>query len=85
MSLESLVIWLFIGGIAGWLAGEIWKGSGFGLVGNILVGIVGSAIASFLLNNVGFSIASGIPGAIINAVIGAVLAMFAISLVKRAT
>ncbi|MEO6076969.1 MAG: GlsB/YeaQ/YmgE family stress response membrane protein, partial [Dokdonella sp.] len=56
MSVESLIIWLLIGAIAGWLAGLIVKGHGFGLVGNIIVGIVGAFLAGLLLPMLGLSI-----------------------------
>ena len=46
---ESLIAWLIVGAIAGWLAGLIVKGFGFGLVGNIVVGIIGAVIAGWLL------------------------------------
>ena len=46
--IESLIVWLIIGAIAGWLAGLIVKGFGFGLIGNIVVGIVGAVIAGWL-------------------------------------
>ena len=49
MGIESLIVWLIVGGVAGWLAGLIVKGYGFGLIGNIVVGIVGAFIAGWLL------------------------------------
>ncbi len=82
--IETLVIWLAIGAIAGFLAGNIWKGAGFGLVGNILVGIVGAVVAGWLLPRLGISIGSGIVATIINAVIGALIVMFGLSLMKKA-
>ena len=81
--IEALVIWLIIGAIAGWLAGQIMTGGGFGLVGNIIVGIVGAFVAGWLLPRIGIYIGGGIIGDIINAVIGAVIVLFAISLIKR--
>jgi uncharacterized membrane protein YeaQ/YmgE (transglycosylase-associated protein family) len=72
-----------IGAIAGWLAGVIMKGYGFGLIGNIVVGIVGAVIAGYLLPRLGIYIGGGIIGAIINALIGAVILLFVIGLVKR--
>ena len=58
--IESLVIWLIIGAIAGWLAGLIVKGYGLGLVGNIVVGIIGAIIAGWLLPMIGFVLVGGI-------------------------
>jgi uncharacterized membrane protein YeaQ/YmgE (transglycosylase-associated protein family) len=83
MTLEGLIILLIVGAIAGWLAGVIMKGYGFGLIGNIAVGIVGAVIGGWLLPRVGIVIGGGIVGAIINALIGAVILLFVIGLVKR--
>ena len=84
MAVESLVVFLLIGAIAGWLAGQIMHGFGFGLVGNIVVGILGAFLAGWLLPTVGVSIASGIVGAILHATIGAVVLLAVIGLLKRA-
>ena len=73
MGIESLIVFLLIGAIAGWLAGLIVKGYGFGLLGNIVVGIVGAFLAGLLLPKIGVSIGAGIVGAIIHATIGAVI------------
>jgi uncharacterized membrane protein YeaQ/YmgE (transglycosylase-associated protein family) len=83
MDIQGLIIWLVIGAVAGWLAGQIWKGSGFGLVGNIIVGIIGSLIAGWLLPRIGVYIGGNVVGDVINAVIGAIIALFVIGLVKR--
>jgi len=82
MGIESLLIFLLVGAIAGWLAGKIVKGYGFGLVGNIVVGIVGAFVAGYLFPALGFSIGSGIIGGIISATIGAVVLLFLIKIVK---
>ncbi len=84
MEIESLVIFLLIGAVAGWLAGVIMKGFGFGLIGNIIVGIVGAFIAGLILPRLGINVGGGIVGSIIHATIGAVLLLFVIRLVKRA-
>ena len=84
MGIESLIVFLIIGAIAGWLAGLIVKGFGFGLLGNIVVGIVGAIIAGWLLPRIGLIIGGGIIADIINAVIGAVILLLIIRLVKRA-
>ena len=73
-----------LGAIAGWLAGLIMKGYGFGLIGNIVVGIIGAVIAGWLLPRIGFVLVGGIVAAIINAVIGAVILLFVIGLFKKA-
>jgi uncharacterized membrane protein YeaQ/YmgE (transglycosylase-associated protein family) len=82
MDPQTLIIWLVIGGIAGWLAGQIMTGFGFGPVGNIVLGIVGAVVAGWLFPR--FWPMGGIPGAIIHAAIGAVIVLFVIGLVKRA-
>jgi uncharacterized membrane protein YeaQ/YmgE (transglycosylase-associated protein family) len=84
MTLESLLIFLLIGAIAGWLAGLIVKGFGFGLVGNIVVGIVGALIAGLLLPAIGFGPGVGILAAIVHATLGAVLLLILIRVLKRA-
>ena len=83
MVLESLIIVLLVGAVAGWLAGLIVKGFGYGLLGNIVIGIVGAFVAGLLLPRVGLNIGSGIAAAIIHATIGAVILLFLIRLIKR--
>ena len=73
---------IFRGAIAGWLSGQIMRGGGFGLVGDIIVGDVGAAIAGFLLPRLGIDIGGNIVGAIINALIGACLLLFILRLLK---
>ena len=84
MDIQSIIIWIIVGAIAGWLAGMVVKGGGFGLIGDIVVGIVGAIIAGWLLPQIGIAIGSGIIAAIIDAFIGAVFLLVIIKLVKRA-
>jgi len=84
MTLEALLIILVIGAVAGWLAGQIVRGMGFGLIGNIVVGIVGAFIAGWLLPRIGIVIGGGMLGSIINATIGAVVLLVIIGLIRRA-
>ncbi|WP_340693132.1 GlsB/YeaQ/YmgE family stress response membrane protein [Hyphomonas sp.] len=84
MTLESLIVFLLIGGVAGWLAGLIVKGFGFGIIGNIVVGIVGAFIAGYLFPALNVSLGAGIVGAIIHATIGAVLLLLVVRVLKRA-
>ena len=87
MSLESILIWILLGAVAGWLAGQIVRGYGFGLAGNIIVGILGSFLGGWLGGQLGvyeattggFSLAS-----ILTAVVGSVILLFLIGLVRRA-
>jgi uncharacterized membrane protein YeaQ/YmgE (transglycosylase-associated protein family) len=83
MGIESIIVWLIVGAIAGWLAGLIVKGGGFGLLGNIVIGIIGAVVAGWLLPTLGVHLGTGIIGAIIDSMIGAVVVLDIISLVKR--
>ncbi len=83
MAIETLIIWLVIGAIAGWLAGQIMKGGGFGLVGDIGVGIVGAIVGGWLLPRIGVFVLGGMLGEILNAVIGACLVIFLVRLLNR--
>ncbi len=83
MTLTGIIVWLIVGGVAGWLAGLIVKGYGFGLVGNIIVGIIGAVIAGWLLPMAGIAIGSGMVGAIIHAMIGAVILLLVLGLIRR--
>jgi len=84
MDPQSIIVWLIVGAIAGWLAGMVVKGGGFGLIGDIVVGIIGAVIAGWLLPRVGIIIGGGIIAAIIDAFIGAVILLIILRLVKRA-
>ncbi|PLP56447.1 GlsB/YeaQ/YmgE family stress response membrane protein [Mesorhizobium loti] len=84
MGVESLIVFLIIGAVAGWLAGLIVKGFGFGLIGNIVVGIVGAFIAGWLFPALGISLGAGIIASIIHAAIGAIILLVLIRLVKQA-
>ena len=84
MTLEAILIILIIGAVAGWLAGLIVRGIGFGLIGNIVVGILGAFIAAWLLPRLGIVIGGGMVGSIINATIGAVVLLVILGLIRRA-
>jgi len=82
----SLITWLIVGAITGWLAGLVVKGFGFGLIGNIVVGIVGAVIAGFLFPRLGIGPTGGsVLWSIIYAAIGAVILLVIIGLVRKAT
>ena len=74
---------LVIGAIAGWLAGVIVRGAGFGLIGNIVVGIIGALVAGWVLPQLHIELASGTLGAILDATVGAVIVLVVLSLIKR--
>ena len=79
----GIIAALVIGAIAGWLAGQIVRGAGFGLLGNIVVGIIGSLLASWLLPQLGVSLGAGWVRDIINATIGAVIILVILALIRR--
>ena len=83
MDITSLVVFLVIGAIAGWLAGVVMKGGGFGLIGDIVVGIVGAVVGGWLFGVFGIT-AGGFVGAIITAFVGACVLLFVIRLIKKA-
>jgi uncharacterized membrane protein YeaQ/YmgE (transglycosylase-associated protein family) len=82
MSGESLLIILVVGLAAGWLAGQIVQGTGFGIVGDLLIGIVGALIGSWLLPRLGIHLGSGIVMAIVNATIGALILLVVLRLIR---
>ncbi len=81
---QSLIIWLIVGAIAGWLAGIVVRGGGFGLIGDIIVGIIGAFIAGWLFPQLGFHLAVGIVGIILDAAIGAIVLLLLIRIIRRA-
>jgi uncharacterized membrane protein YeaQ/YmgE (transglycosylase-associated protein family) len=83
MTAETLLVILLIGAIAGWLAGQIVQGTGFGLVADIALGIVGAFIGTWLLPQLGIRLGAGIVAAIIAATIGAVVLLLILGLVSR--
>ena len=82
MDLLSFIIFLALGAIAGWIAGLIMKGGGFGLIVNIIVGIVGAIIGGWVFSFIGFESTSLI-GSMFTAVVGAVILLFIIGLFKK--
>ncbi len=84
MDINSLLIMLAIGAISGWLAGIIMKGGGFGLIGDIIVGIIGAVVGGYLFGLFGISAGVGLVGSIVTATVGAIVLLFVIRLIKRA-
>ena len=80
---HGLIAWLIIGAGAGFLAGKVVKGGGYGLVIDIILGIVGAFIGGWLFGMLGISLGGGMIGSIITAVVGAVALLFVVRLVKR--
>jgi uncharacterized membrane protein YeaQ/YmgE (transglycosylase-associated protein family) len=85
MEAQSIVIWLLIGAVAGFLAGLIMEGGGFGLIGNIIIGILGAVVAGYLFPRLGVSIpvADPLVRSIIVSTIGAIILLFVIGLLRR--
>jgi uncharacterized membrane protein YeaQ/YmgE (transglycosylase-associated protein family) len=79
----SLLVFLLVGAIAGWLAGLIVRGFGFGLIGNIVVGIIGALVAGYLFPRLGIGLPGGMIGDILSAVVGAVIVLVIIGLIRR--
>lgn len=81
MDLVSILVFLVIGALAGWVAGKLMKGRGFGLLGNIIVGVIGAFIGGFVFGLLGLS-AGGMIGSFVTALAGAVLLLFLLRLIK---
>ena len=80
---DSVVVILVVGLIAGWLAAKILEGGGFGLIGDIIVGVIGAFVAAWLLPRLGIRIGVGFVRQVVDATIGAVILLFVIRLVRR--
>lgn len=83
MGIGALIVFLAIGALAGWLAGKLMKGKGFGLLGNMVVGIIGAIVGGMLFDLLGIS-THGLVGSIITATVGAVVLLYLVRLFKRA-
>lgn len=81
---HGIIAWLIIGAVAGWLAGSLMKGGGFGLIGDIVVGIVGAFIGGWLAGVLGIAIGGGMISSIITATVGAIVLILLLRLIKRA-
>lgn len=82
MDTNSLIMVLVVGAIAGWLAGQIMKGRGFGIAVNIVIGIIGAVVGSFLFGMLGVT-AGGFLGSVVMATVGAIVLLFLISLINK--
>jgi len=79
----SIILWIVIGIIAGWLAGKIMKGKGFGLIGDLIIGVVGAFLGGWLFGLLHISIGAGIIGSLITAVVGALVLLFVVRLIFK--
>jgi uncharacterized membrane protein YeaQ/YmgE (transglycosylase-associated protein family) len=82
--MHGIIMWLVIGAIAGWLAGSLVKGGGFGLLGDIVVGIVGAFVGGWLAGILHIDIGGGLIASIITATVGAVILIVVLRFIKRA-
>ena len=82
ISNESILVVLFVGLVAGWLAGKIVRGTGIGIIGDILVGIAGALVASLLFPKLGIHLGTGLLSAIIYSAIGAILLLVVVRLIR---
>ena len=83
MALESLIVWVIVGGIAGTIADWLVSGVNMGCLGTVVVGIIGAFIGAWLLGMLGVSIGSGLVNDIITASIGAIVLLFGLRLLRR--
>lgn len=84
MSAQSILVILLVGIVAGFLAGKIVRGAGFGLIGDLVVGIAGAFVASWLFPRLGLHIGVGILASIIYSMLGAIILLLIFRLIKRA-
>jgi uncharacterized membrane protein YeaQ/YmgE (transglycosylase-associated protein family) len=82
MSTESILVILFVGIVAGWLAGKVVRGAGFGLLGDLVIGIVGAFIATLLFPRLGIHLGSGIVSEIICSALGAIILLLIVGLIR---
>lgn len=80
---HSLIIWLVVGAVAGWLAGTVVKGGGFGLVGDIVVGILGAFVGGWLAGVLHVQVGTGLISAILTATAGAIVLIALVRLIRR--
>ena len=80
----NLIWFLLIGLIAGWLAGKVMRGGGFGVIGDMIVGIIGALLGGWLFGKLGISVGGGLLGAIITAFVGAIVLLLILRLIRRA-
>ncbi len=82
ISNEGILVILFVGLIAGWLAGKVVRGTGFGIIGDLIVGIAGALVASLLFPRLGIHLGSGLISEIIYSAIGAVVLLLIVRLLR---
>ncbi len=81
---HGFIFWIIIGAVAGWLAGILVKGGGFGLIGDIVVGVIGALIGGYLAGMLHIGVGGGILSSLITATLGAVLLIIVLRMFRRA-
>jgi len=82
MSNESILVILLVGVVAGWLAGKVVRGTGFGLIGDLLVGVAGALVAAWLFPRFGIHLGTGIVAEIIYSALGAIILLVIVRLIR---
>ncbi|MGE5158471.1 MAG: GlsB/YeaQ/YmgE family stress response membrane protein [Gemmatimonas sp.] len=82
LSNQSLLVILFVGLVAGWLAGKIVRGTGFGIIGDIVIGVIGALIASLVFPRLGIHLGTGLVSEIVYSAIGAIILLIVMRLVR---
>lgn len=82
LSSESILVILFVGLVAGWLAGKVVRGAGFGIIGDIIIGILGAFIASWLFPKLGIHLGTGLVREIIYSALGAIILLLVVRLIR---
>jgi uncharacterized membrane protein YeaQ/YmgE (transglycosylase-associated protein family) len=84
LSNESLIVIVFVGVVAGWAAGTIVRGGGYGLIGDLIVGIIGAFIGDWLMPRLGIHLGTGMVALVINATLGAIVLLIVLRLISGA-
>ena len=84
MTTNQWIWFLLVGLVAGWLAGKVMRGAGYGLIGDLVVGVLGALLGGWLFGKLGIAIGGGLLGAIITAFVGALILVWVLRLMKRA-
>lgn len=82
--MDMSILWFILIGIAaGWLAGQVMKGGGFGILGDLIVGVIGALLGGFLFGQLGIAAGGGLLGSLVVATIGAIILLFLLRLIRR--
>jgi len=84
MTTNQWIWFLLVGLVAGWLAGKVMRGAGYGLIGDLVVGVLGALLGGWLFGKLGIAIGGGLIGAVITAFVGALILVWVLRLMKRA-